>query len=412
MRSKDSSSLSYGRRRQSGAAKGLRSIRNRLFLPWFLKKMKFLKIGGISGGNRVTLITEGDRFFSEIITAIKGARRSVNLETYIFSSDDLGWKIAQLLAKKAAGGVEVNVVYDAVGCMGTAPSLFNFLRDEGVEVIEYNPLAPWKKFRSINFRDHRKLLVVDGTTAFIGGMNIGREYAGRRFRGARWRDTHLKIAGPAVRDMQFCFMETWYRLGGAILDSGRHFPATKDNGDKLVMILNAKSRRNIRPIRESYLSAINYARDTINITNAYFIPDTTIYRALVRAAARGVDVRLLLPEKNDIPVVKYASRYLYKKFLKCGIRIFEYLPTVLHAKTAVIDGLWSTVGSTNLDHRSFSSNLEINAVILDQEFGERMDHVFSEDCKKSRELKLEHWERRSLLEFFLEWLCYRFRKLL
>ncbi len=397
-----------------GSAPGrkLRTIKNRLFLPAFLKAMKRLKIGGLSGGNRLTLLSDGDRCFDEFLRAMKRARLSINLETYIFNSDDLGWRIARLLVEKARQGVEVNFIYDAVGCLGTSPSLFAFLKEGGVEVIEYHPFWPWRRFWNISFRDHRKILVVDGRIAFVGGMNIGLEYAGRRFRGDRWRDTHLKITGPAVRDIQFNFLENWYRCGGAVMDSGRHFPRLRELGNKLVMVLGSRTRRNLRPIRESYLSAIRYARESIWISNAYFVPDRRIFRALIRAAARGVDVRVLLPVKSDVPLVKFASRYLYKRYLKGGIRVCEYQPSVLHAKTAVIDGIWSTVGSSNLDRRSFRKNLEINAVVLDQEFGEEMERVFLEDLDGSEELTLEHWEKRSLWHLLLEWICYRFRNLL
>ncbi len=387
----------------------LKRLRNKLFLPAFLRTMKKLGIGGISGGNRIQLITDGDECFDEYLKAIGSARKSINLESYIFKSDDIGWKIARLLARKARAGCEVNVIYDAVGCIGTAPALFSFLRESGVEVIEYHPLWPWRKFWNVTLRDHRKLLVVDGRTAFVGGINIGAEYAGARYNGGRWRDTHLKIQGPAVRDIQFFFVENWYRNGGAILDNGNHFPPVRPCGKKLLMVLCTRSRKKIRPIHESYVSAINFAKNSIYIANAYFIPDARIYRALVRAARRGVDVRVLLPGITDVPFVQHASRYLFKRYLRHGIRVYEYVPSVLHAKTAVIDGIWSTVGSSNLDRISFVHNLEVNAVMLDQDFGGEMEHIFFNDLRHSRELTLEGWRARSMRSFILEWFWYRFR---
>jgi cardiolipin synthase len=178
------------------------------------------------------------------------------------------------------------------------------------------------------------------------------------------------------------------------------------------MILCTKGRKKVKPVYESYISAIANARSSIYITNAYFIPDGRIYRSLVKAAERGVDVKIILPGKSDIPVVKYASRYLYKRYLRHGIKIFEYQESILHAKTAVIDGLWATVGSSNLDRRSFRRNLEINAVVLDQGFGQIMEEVFFEDLNKSLEITLENFGKRRPFEFFLEWLCYRFRNIL
>ncbi len=404
--------LRYALKATGELNRALRKIKNRFFLPAFLKDMKNLRIGGLSGGNRIRLITKGDECFNEFMKAMRSAKKSINLETYIFASDEIGWMIAELLVKKAKKGVEVNVIYDAMGCLHTAPALFNFLKLGGVELIEYHPLVPWRKYFNLTFRDHRKLLVTDGRVAFLGGINIGKEYAGKKYNGGRWRDTHLKIEGPAVRDIQFFFIENWYRNGGAILDNSRHFPHLDDAGKKLLMVVCTRARKKIRPIHESYLSAINFAKESIFITNAYFVPDAKIYRALVRAASRGADVRLLLPEKSDMIIVKHASRYLYKRYLKHGIRVYEYSESVLHAKTAVIDGIWSTIGSTNLDRISFSRNLEINAIVLDQEFGGEMEKVFFRDLKKSSELKLEHWQKRSAVNYLLEWISYRFRNIL
>lgn len=376
-----------------------------------MREMKRLGIGGISGGNSVTLITEGDAFFTSIISSIENAQKSINLETYIFSSDSIGWLIAEKLGEKAAQGVEVNVVYDSVGSIAASSQMFSMMRKEGVEVIEYHPFVPWRRYWGISFRDHRKILVIDGNRAFIGGINIGKEYAGEKFEGGNWRDTHIMIEGPAVTDIQFFFMENWYRNGGAVMNSRLYFPEIKDMGQKLLMILCASARRKVKPVHQSYISAIQNARNSIYITNAYFIPDAKIYRSLVKAAGRGVDVKIILPGISDIPFVKYASRYLYKRYMKKGIRIFEYSESVLHAKTAVIDGIWSTVGSSNLDRRSFRKNLEMNAVILDQSFGDEMETVFLRDIKKSNEITLEQFKKRSFIEFFIEWLCYRFRNL-
>lgn len=376
-----------------------------------MREMKKLGIGGISGGNTVTLITEGDDFFARIISAIEGAEKSINLETYIFSSDQLGLLIAEKLATRAAQGVEVNVVYDSVGSIGASSQMFNMMRNSGVEIIEYHPFVPWRRYWGISFRDHRKILVIDGRKAFIGGINIGKEYAGEKFSGGNWRDTHIMIEGPAVSDIQFFFMENWYRNGGAVMNGRLYFPELKKAGQMLLMILCTNSRKKVKPVHQSYISAMQNSRKTVYITNAYFIPDAKIYRSLVKAAERGVDVRLILPGVSDIPFVKYASRYLYKRYIRKGIRIYEYAESILHAKTAVIDGIWSTVGSSNLDRRSFRKNLEMNAVILDQNFGEKMEQVFMNDIGKSKEIILENFEKRRAFEFFMEWLCYRFRNL-
>ena len=212
--------------------------------------------------------------------------------------------------------------------------------------------------------------------------------------------------------MQFFFIENWYRSGGEILEQKNHFPNIRSVGKKIIMIMGSKGKKNLKPIKESYLSAIRYAQHSIYITNAYFIPTAKVLRALLAAAKRGVDVRLLLPGKTDVPFVKYGSRYLYNKYLKQGIRVFEYDKSVLHAKTAVIDGCWATVGSSNLDALSFRRNLEINGVILDQDTCAEMEKQFFHDLKYSAEFKDEDLARRSLPGFFVEWFFYRFRNIL
>jgi len=396
-------------KKTSEAQNKIKKLGKRLFLPSFMKQMRKRGIGGLSAGNRVILITDGDDFFTRVLSAIDGAKSSINLESYIFKSDDVGLAIAEKLAHKAGQGIEVNVIYDSVGSFGASPSMFSLMKQSGVEIIEYHPFVPWRKYWGVNLRDHRKILIIDGERAFVGGINIGREYAGPKFDGGGWRDTHVQVQGPAVRDIQFFFLENWYRNGGSVMNNSLYFPDLKKIGDKMLMVLCSKTRRNIRPVHESYISAISSARERILITNAYFIPDRKIYRALVRAARRGVEVSLLLPGKSDLFFVKYASRYLYKRYLRHGIRIFEYAENILHAKTAVIDSLWSTVGSSNLDRRSFRKNLEVNVVVLDEKFGNKMESVFKKDLGSCHEINLDCFERRGLLEFLFEWLCYRFR---
>lgn len=389
-----------------------KSFKNRYFLPKYLREMKKLRIGGLSGGNTLNIITSGDVCFSLIISSIKKAKKSINLETYIFNSDNVGWVIAKELAKASSRGVEVNLIYDSVGSVQTNAKLFEFMKTAGIDIIEFHPIFNIRKIFKINLRDHRKIMIIDGKTAFIGGMNIGKEYAGKKYHGDDWRDTHVKITGPAVKDIQYFFMENFIRSGGSISDFASYFPELNKQDGKLVMILSSKTRRNIKPIKESYLSAIRNAKEFIYITNAYFVPDSKIYRALINSAMKGVKVCLILPRKTDIPIVRYAGMYLYKRFLKHGVKIYEYDYSVLHAKTAVIDGIWSTIGSANLDRRSVNYNLEINAVILDQEFGKNMKDIFEKDVQNSKQLTLERYERRSVIHFIMQWLSYRFRKFL
>ncbi|GMT49982.1 MAG: cardiolipin synthase B [bacterium] len=386
-------------------------IKNQLPPHHFIKKMRSLGVGGLSGGNNITLLGDGYDCFNEFYKAIEKAKYSINLETYIFNSDETGWYIANALSKKAKVGLEVNVIYDALGCLSTSPEMFNTMKEAGVELIEYHPFMPWRKYWNVSFRDHRKILTVDGQIAFIGGMNIGDEYSGSQ-NGETWRDTQIKVEGPAVRDIQFFFLENWYRYGGAILDNQKHFPNIEEAGKNIVMVLCSRSRKKVKPIRQSYIEAIRFAKQKIYISNAYFIPDARIYREFIKAAKRGVDVRFIVPGKSDVSIVKYAGQYLYKKYLKNNIRLYEYNKTILHSKTGVIDEIWSTVGSSNLDRRSFNKNLEVNAVILNQDFGSQMEQMFFDDLKHSTEVHLDNWQKRPLLTYLLEWLCYRFRNYL
>ncbi|MFW6366841.1 MAG: cardiolipin synthase [Spirochaetota bacterium] len=378
----------------------------------FLRDIERREIGGLSGGNAVELIIEGSYCFKQFCNEILHARSTINLETYIFRSDDAGWEIARRLADAAKRGVEVNMIYDAIGCIKTSRSIFTYLKKNGVALIEYNPIEPWRRFFNITFRDHRKILVIDSRVAFIGGLNIGNEYSGNLFTNDYQRDTHVRIEGRAVTDIQFFFIENCYRCGGRIVEQWKYFPDQKKTGNTLLMVLASRAHYNVKPIRVSYLSAIENARRSIYIENAYFIPDHRILRALSAAVRRGVDVRIMLTRRYVMPFVQHAVRFLYKKYLQSGIRVFEYTRTVLHAKTAVIDGIWSTVGSSNIDRLSFWYNLEINAVVLDEDFGTRMNQVFFEDLDHCEEITFQSISRRSVLTFLKQWISYRFRNIL
>ncbi len=387
-------------------------IRERFLKMKYLSAMRKLNIGGISSGNKIKLITTGTECFKEYFKCINAAEFSINLETYIFKSDHTGWKTAEQLSAAAKRGVTVLVIYDALGSFSSDGKIFSYMKDNGITVLEYHPLSPFKKFFNLSLRDHKKVLVVDGKTAFIGGLNIGDEYSGLSQDSGQWRDTHLKIEGPAVNNVQYFFADNWVRYKGKLIDRQTLFPQVAKKGRKLLMILSSKGKKNVRPIYESYISAIKNAAESIYISNAYFIPDKKIYANLIKAAKRGVDVKILVPGIYDVPFVKYAVKYLYKKLHKNGIKIYEYRETVMHCKTAVIDGYWSTVGSSNLDRLSFYWNLEINAVILCGKFGKLMNNVFSNDLKNAKEITADDLIRRGIFEYFKEWVFYRFRKIL
>lgn len=364
-------------------------------------------------GNKVDLLLDGPATYASMFAAINAARDNINLETYILEPDEIGQSLVDALLVKQRTGVQVNLIYDSVGSLSTPKEFFQPLVDAGAHVLEYNPVDPRKarKDWALNERDHRKLLVVDGKIAYVGGINISSVYSSGSFSspfsrsnkarhtpdGPTWRDTHLRIEGPVVADFQKLFMSTWERQKGDALSGHNYFPQLSDKGPEVVRAIGSSPDDPYSLMYATLISAIDSAESQVYLTNAYFLPDPQLLAALKGAAARGVDVRLLLPGKSDSDLVLYAARSFYQELLDSGIRIYERQDALLHSKTAMIDGVWSTVGSTNLDWRSRLNNQEIDAVILGQDFGSRMQAMFDQDLQASRQITRVDWEHRSLL---------------
>lgn len=419
-----------------------------------------LEVTPLVVGNKVALLKDGPPTYASMFAAIDAAKDHINLETYILEPDEVGQALVETLLVKQLAGVQVNVVYDSVGSLNTPKDFFQPLIDAGANVLEYNPINPFKSRKGwqFNARDHRKLLVVDGKTAYVGGINISSVYtqgslgslfshgstveSGKQkqaedqksqsmeavessFSDANklinrpafdtqvakepngpdatvWRDTHLMMEGPIVADFQRLFMETWQKQKGVPLIGHEYFPALHKEGHEVVRAIGSSPDDPFSLMYVTLISAINSAESQLYITNAYFVPDEQLLTALKDAAARGVDVRLLLPSKSDSNLVFYASRSFYDQLLSKGVKIYERQDALLHAKTAMIDGVWSTVGSSNLDWRSFLNNQEINAVVLGQDFGAQMLAMFEEDLKASHQIKLDAWRKRSLMMRFKE----------
>ena len=360
-------------------------------------------------GNRLTLLQDGPATYQAMFAAMRAARDHIHLETYIFADDDIGRQFADLLLEKQAAGVQVNLIYDSVGCLSTPRDFFARLSAGGVQVLEFNPVNPLagnKRSWLLNNRDHRKLLVVDGRTAFIGGINISASYSsgstillpGKQApTTAGWRDTHLQIEGPVVAEFQKLFLDTWRKQKGPALAQRDHFPRLERQGDSIVRAIGSASSDPHSLIYLTLLSAIAHAEQRVYLTIAYFVPDPQLLKALTDAAQRSVDVKLILPGHTDSWAVFHAGRSHYSALLRAGVRIYERRGAVMHAKTATIDGVWSTVGSTNLDWRSFLHNDEINAAILGPEFSRQMEAMFARDLAESDAIELERWEQRSPL---------------
>lgn len=363
-------------------------------------------------GNKVTLLFDGPRTVAAMMTAIGAAKNHINLETYIFDQDDLGMQFADLLIAKQRAGVQVSIIYDSVGTLGTPPEFFEKMRAAGIGLTEFNPVNPLKRVGRwrLNNRDHRKILVVDGRVAFSGGINIADDYSTNSlFRSTKksrsdlgWRDTHVQIEGPAVAALQWLFLDAWTSQNTADLPDRDFFPPLSEAGDKIVRVVSSKPGGDFE-IYKKYVLAIQEARKTIHLTAAYFVPDAQILESLIQAARRGVSVKLVVPSVTDVGLVMYAGRSSYDELLEAGVRIYQFQASVLHAKTAVIDGVWSTVGSANIDVRSFLHNHEINIVVLGQDFGDKMEAAFQEDLRNSIEITRETWRARPFSERIKEW---------
>lgn len=366
----------------------------------------------LTKGNKVTLLADGQATYAAMFKAIEKAGDHINIESYIIEDDETGRKFADLLLQKQVEGVQVNVIYDSVGSMKTPASFFQRLRDGGIQVVEFNPINPLKANEKwgLTHRDHRKILIIDGKVAIAGGINISEVYSSRPFRRKQdkkaplhWRDTDIQIEGPAVAEFQKLFLDTWQKQKGPELSGENYFPELKEAGNALVRVIGSTPGQDNRVPFIVYVSAITFAEHSIHMTNSYFIPDDQIVKALAEAATRGVDVKIILPGITDSQVALYAQRYHYSELLKSGVKIYEHSTSLLHAKTAVVDKVWSTVGSTNMDFLSLLNNDEVNAVILNREFAAEMETMFAGDLKNSRQIQWDEWKKRPLLPRIREW---------
>jgi cardiolipin synthase len=362
-------------------------------------------------GNRTRLLIDGPSTYAAMLAAVEGARHHIHLETYIFADDEVGRRFAAALVRKRREGVAVRIIYDAIGSIGSDRDFFARMVEQGIEVAEFRPLRPSSLWR-LNNRDHRKLAVIDGRTAFTGGLNISGTYSKASTsrpgpeEGVRegWRDTHLEIRGPAVRLLQSLFLQTWSRLGRpAPLAATSLFPELEEPGDDLVQVVSSEGgdAREFR-IYTAYLAAIGSARQRIWISQAYFAPNLEFRKALSAAAQRGVDVRVIAPSFTDSALIHYGARATYGSLLESGVQIYEHEAALLHAKTAVIDGVWSTVGSANIDQRSFIHNNELNAAVVSAELAREMEAMFRRDLESSRRIDADAWRERPARERIAE----------
>lgn len=370
-----------------------------------------------TGGNHVAVLLDGPQTYAAMFDAIDRARDHINIECYTIEADGPGAELARRLIARRRDGVAVNVLFDSFGSLCTTSRYFDGLRAAGVRLCEYNPLGRLSTLlgRALHLRDHRKLMVVDGRIGFIGGVNISGVYSvgsagvmsGRGRPKSGWRDTHVRIEGPVVAALQGLFARHWKRCAPEPLQAALYFPPLAVRGEHRVAVAATEAGGRRNPFYRALLAAIESARSRILLTCAYFVPTRRLLHALVAAARRGVDVRLVLPGFTDFWAPLHAGRSHYGYLLRAGVRIFERRDTLLHAKTCVVDGVWASVGSSNIDWRSFLHNAEANIVILDPGFASHFECVFDDDVARCHEVRLEDWLARGSLLRLKEWLALR-----
>jgi len=364
-------------------------------------------------GNRAAILRDGDQTFPALFAAIRGASRSVYLEYYIL--EDIEWqgtRLDELLISKSASGVEVAIIYDSVGSLGTSSDFFDNLRAAGVKLLPFNPLNPLKARHgwSLNNRDHRKILIADNRIAIVGGVNMAASYErgpsgiiGSLTAGpvpnSYWRDTDIEISGPAVSELTRLFSDHWRQQGGPSLTNVDAISTAPTEGSEVIHVLGSSPESSVIPrYYATVLSAINAAEHSVWITAAYFVPTHQEKVALALAAERGVDVRLLLPSHNDSSASLAVQRSSYERLLKAGVRIYERDGAILHSKSIVIDDAWSAIGSSNFDHRSVLFNDEVDAIVLGRATALGLERMFLSDLEQGHAIELEAWKHRPIVE--------------
>jgi cardiolipin synthase len=364
----------------------------------FIQTMHALTGMTMSEGNSIQILKNGDRIFPSMLSAIRNAKKTINLEFYIYWDGEIGRKFSEILAERARAGVKVNVVLDAVGSADMSRDLLDFMTRNGISIEWYHPLR-WYTLSTVNHRTHRKLLIVDGEIGFAGGVGIADVWLGDADSKDHWRETMVRVEGPAVTQMQFAFMDNWIKSRGELLTGLDYYPVLGKRGNCLAHVMKSSPSEGSSAVKLLFIVSIVSAEKSIYISSAYFVPDRDTIRALEGAIRRGVDVRIIVPgEFTDVPIVRHAGRLYYSQLLRRGIRIFEYQPTMMHAKTMVVDGIWTTIGSSNFDDRSFRLNDEVNVNIYDETIAAQMEQMFFEDLARSEEITRRRWIQRSWVD--------------
>jgi cardiolipin synthase A/B len=364
----------------------------------FRRSLSALLGPALTDGNAVQTLINGDRIFSSMLEAIRSAKSTITFETYIYWSGTIGQQFVDALNERARLGVKVHVLLDWVGSLKMDASLIEGMKRDGVEIERFHQ-PHWSNWGKMNNRTHRKLLVVDGRVGFTGGVGIADHWRGDARSKEEWRDTHFRVAGPVVAQMQAVFLDNWMRATGHVLHGESYFPQLKHAGDYTAQMFSSSPSGGSESMQLMYLLAVTAARKTINLTNSYFVPDELTLNTLKAAADRGVRLRILTPNGHiDSETVRKASRSTWGPLLEAGVEIAEYQPTMLHVKSLVVDSLFASVGSTNFDSRSFRLNDEANLNVLNAEFAAEQNEVFERDWSAARRITLEAWRKRPTSE--------------
>jgi len=380
--------------------------------PSFFPTLEAYAQAPIVGGNRIEILLNGEQIFPAMLDTIRAAEKTITYAQYSYEDGPVALSIAEALADRCRAGVTANVLLDGFGTLQMPAEYSELMRRAGCHVVSFRPLGPFTVLRANN-RNHRRILVVDGRVGFTGGSGVGEQWMGNGRVEDHWRDTDVRIEGPVVEYLQGAFAENWLQATGVVLGGEEFFPRpVASRGNVYAQVVRSSPAGGSFGIYTTLLLAISSARRSIYITNPYFLLDDTMLDALSQAASRRVRVAVLVPGVIDHAIVRQAGRRQFGRLLKAGIEIYEYRPALLHAKTMVIDGVWATIGSTNLDNRSFALNDELNLVVYDAGVAQRLEQIFDDDLAYAKRIDYRDWRRRGIKARLLEILSIPLRDLL
>ena len=380
--------------------------------PSFFPTLEAYASAPIIGGNSAEFLLNGEQIFPSILEAIRSARKTITYAQYFYEDGPVSRDVAEALAERCREGVGVNILFDAFGTLSMPREYAELLRRSGCHVAYFRPLAQYI-FRRYNNRNHRRILVVDGRVGFTGGSGVSRKWMGNGRVAHHWRDTDIRVEGPVVEYLQAAFAENWLETTGVVLGGEAYFPRPiEPRGQVYAQVVRSSPAAGSFAMYTTFLLAVSAARETIEITNPYFVLDDRMQKTLIDAAARGVRVKVLVPGEIDHNIVRQASRRQFGAMLRAGIEIYEYSPALLHSKTMVIDGVWVTIGSTNLDNRSFAVNDELNLIVYSRPVAQQLERIFADDISVSKPVRYADWRKRGLAAKLLEVMALPLRDLL